>query len=94
VFERLGHFEIWSVDWASDGCKRALVYNNEDLILAVDVGSFGPDLRIPLRRGNFIKETLSYHYSTRRPLQLFTESWDSYTEAPTLLCFNAPSPGS
>jgi hypothetical protein len=60
VFEHLVHFEIRSVDRESDACKRALVYNNEDLILAVDVGSFIPGRNIPLRPGNFIKETLGF----------------------------------
>jgi hypothetical protein len=38
--------------------NRALVYNNEDLILAVDVGSCGSGRNIPLRPGIFVKETL------------------------------------
>jgi hypothetical protein len=37
--------------------NRALVYNSEDLILAVDVGSCGSGRNIPLRPGIFVKET-------------------------------------
>jgi hypothetical protein len=42
--------------------NHALVYNNEELILAVDVdvGSFGPGRNVPLRPGNLIKETLGF----------------------------------
>jgi hypothetical protein len=34
------------------------VYNNEDLILVVDVGSCGSGRNIPLRLGIFVKENL------------------------------------
>jgi hypothetical protein len=53
-------FLIQSVDRASDGCNRTLVYNGRDLILAVDVGSSGPSRNIPLRPGNFVNETLAF----------------------------------
>jgi hypothetical protein len=60
VFERLGHLVIRSVDRHPMNENYALVYNNEDLILAVDVGSFGPGRNVPLRLGNLIKETLDF----------------------------------
>jgi hypothetical protein len=58
VFERLGHLVIRSVDRHPMDENRALVYYNKDLILAVDVGSFGPGRNVPLWPGNLIKKKL------------------------------------
>jgi hypothetical protein len=49
------------VDHQSNGSECLQVDGRVDLILAVDVGSFGPGRNIPLQLDDFIKETLSYH---------------------------------
>jgi hypothetical protein len=51
-------FELHAIDFGSDEWHCISIHHAGDLILAVDLRSCGPGRNIPLRPGNFVKETV------------------------------------